>query len=349
MNQEVGPRRLLEGRREGLDQVVRQVPDEPDRVGEGVDPAVGGRRAPGRRIERGEQRVLHQHTGTGEPVEQAGLAGVGVADDGDADGTSCRRRSARLVSRVLSISRSAARSFAIRLLIRRRSVSSLVSPGPTAADAGAAAGPATGLAGQVAAPASQPLLEVLQLGQLDLSLTLGALGVLGEDVEDQRGPVDDLDLDLVLEVAQLRRGQLAVADHRVGAGGDHDVAQLLDLAPADVGGRVGPGRRWIRPSSTSEPAVSASSLSSAIAFSASTSLPVVHTLTSTTRSSSSWRYSTSVMSVSSVDIPGDAAQRDPVREILLVAVPGLLVGSDGEIFHDYLVMGDLVTGGFVAG
>nr|BFE68656.1 hypothetical protein GCM10020092_019570 [Actinoplanes digitatis] len=33
--------------------------------------------------------------------------------------------------------------------------------------------------------------------------------------------------------------QLAVADDRVGAGGDDNVAQLVDLAPADEGGRVG--------------------------------------------------------------------------------------------------------------
>ena len=40
-----------------------------------------------------------------------------------------------------------------------------------------------------------------------------------------------------------------------------------------------------------------------MACSALTSLPLVQTLTSTTRSKSSWRYSTSVMSASSVDIP----------------------------------------------
>ena len=39
----------------------------------------------------------------------------------------------------------------------------------------------------------------------DLRLALPALRVLGEDVEDQRGAVDDLDLDDVLELAQLAR------------------------------------------------------------------------------------------------------------------------------------------------
>ena len=57
------------------------------------------------------------------------------------------------------------------------------------------------------------------------------------------------------------------------------------------------------PSSTSEPAVSASAASSRSEFSASSAVPSVQTPASTTRSSRSWRYSTSVMSSSSVDRP----------------------------------------------
>ena len=60
----------------------------------------------------------------------------------------------------------------------------------------------------------------------------------GEDVEDQRRAVDDLDADPVLQVAELGERQLAVADHRVCAGRDHDVPQLGNLAAPDVGSRV---------------------------------------------------------------------------------------------------------------
>src|SRR6185369_8982567 len=98
---------------------------------------------------------------------------------------------------------------------------------PTAPAAAAA------LAGQGRAPAPQPGQEVLQLGQLDLGLALVAFRVLGEDVEDQRGTVDDLDVDLVFERTQLGRRELAVADHRVGPGRDHHRPQLGDLAAAD--------------------------------------------------------------------------------------------------------------------
>ena len=78
---EVGVGDLLQRRAERLDQLVRQVADEADGVGEGVQPAVGGVRLAHGRVEGGEQRVVDEHAGAGEPVHQARLAGVGVAGD----------------------------------------------------------------------------------------------------------------------------------------------------------------------------------------------------------------------------------------------------------------------------
>ena len=74
-------------------------------------------------------------------------------------------------------------------------------------------------AGHRFTPAAQPGKQVRQLRELHLRLALAGGGVLGEDVEDQRGAVNDLDLDDLLQLAQLARGQLTVADHRVSAGG----------------------------------------------------------------------------------------------------------------------------------
>jgi hypothetical protein len=65
--------------------------------------------------------------------------------------------------------------------------------------------------------------------------------VSSEDVQDQRSPVDHLDLDLILEVTQLSGRELTITDNRVRTGGDHDLPQLGHLAAADVGRRVGPG------------------------------------------------------------------------------------------------------------
>ena len=110
--------------------------------------------------------------------------------------------------------------------------------GTAGADAGAGGDPATTLPGQRRTPAAEPGNQVVQLGELDLRLALLGPGVLGEDVQDQRGPVDDLDPQPLLQVAQLAGGQLAVTDDGVRAGGLDDLDQLLDLAGADVGRAV---------------------------------------------------------------------------------------------------------------
>src|SRR5829696_7751907 len=139
------------------------------------------------------------------------------------DGTSLRRRSERLTSRVASKFRSSARSLEIRLEIRRRSVSSFVSPGP-----------------RPPMP-TPPLTQVLQLRQLDLRLPFCTFGMSGEDVEDQGRAVDDLDLDPILEITQLGGSELSVADHGVRASGDDQLPQLVHLAPTDVGSRIRAG------------------------------------------------------------------------------------------------------------
>ncbi len=58
---------------------------------------------------------------------------------------------------------------------------------------------------------------VFELGELHLELALGGVGMVGEDVEDDRRPVDDRHADLLLEVALLPGQQLVVAGHEVGA------------------------------------------------------------------------------------------------------------------------------------
>src|SRR5690606_27432664 len=94
--------------------------------------------------------------------------------------------------------------------------------GAAQAHAAVAAGAPAGLPGQRPAPAAQPRQQVAELGQLDLGLALAAPRVLGEDVQDERGAVDDLDLDHVLQLPELAGGQLTVADDGVGAGGGGD-------------------------------------------------------------------------------------------------------------------------------
>ena len=277
---------------------------KPDRVAHRVDAAVGRLGTSGGRVERGEQRVLDQHARTGQPVEQRGLAGVGVAGDGHRRDLVALALLALGVAGALHVGELAAQLGDLGVDAPPVGLD-LRLTGTTPADTAAVgADTATGLAGELATPAAQPLLHVAELGQLDLGLALRRLRVLGEDVEDQRGAVDDLDLEAVLEVPQLAGLELAVADDGVGAGGLHDLLESVDLAAADVRRRVGlvaplvdrlqhlragRSRRAVRARPWSSPRPRP--------------YPPVQTPTRTTRSRRSWRYSTSLMSSSSVDRP----------------------------------------------
>ena len=81
---------------------------------------------------------------------------------------------------------------------------------------------------------------VLELRQLDLELALGAVRMLGEDVEDQLGAIDDTRLQLVLELSLLRRAQLVVDEQRLCAGGLVRLLELDELAFAHERPRIRP-------------------------------------------------------------------------------------------------------------
>src|SRR4029453_11093270 len=86
------------------------------------------------------------------------------------------------------------------------------------------------------APPAEPRQQVCELRELDLRLALPAPRMQREDVEDQGGPIDHLDLQSLLEAAELPRRELVVEDHRLGPGAVHRVVHLVDLALADERG-----------------------------------------------------------------------------------------------------------------
>ena len=71
MHQQVGVGDLFQCRLERLDQLGRQMPDESDGVGQDQGATVVELAPAGGGLQGGEQRVLHQHTGSGERIEQA--------------------------------------------------------------------------------------------------------------------------------------------------------------------------------------------------------------------------------------------------------------------------------------
>ena len=244
VHDEVGERGLLERRLERLDQLVRKLADEADRVGQQVAAAVVAVGA-GRRVERVEEPLPHPDPGAGERVEEGRLAGVRVAgerDDRERRAAAARRAS---TSRFRSRRSRRRRRFAMRSRARRRSVSICDSPGPLVPIP-----PPEPL--EVGPQAPHPREVVLELGQLDLELALGAVGVVGEDVEDHRRAVDHRHAERLLEVALLARHELVVAGDEVGVrAGDLDL-ELGELARGrdsdrDPAGREsGPSRRRSR-------------------------------------------------------------------------------------------------------
>ena len=79
------------------------------------------------------------------------------------------------------------------------------------------------------------------MGQLHLELALPRAGVEREDVQDQRGPVEDLDTKPLLQASQLPCGELGVQDDRVRPGGMDEVVDLVDLPFPHEGRGVGLG------------------------------------------------------------------------------------------------------------
>ncbi len=77
--------------------------------------------------------------------------------------------------------------------------------------------------------------------QLDLQLAFPRARPPREDVEDQLRAIDDLAIEPLVELAQLRRRQLVVEDDEVGVGFGRRVRQHFDFAAAEERGRVGPG------------------------------------------------------------------------------------------------------------
>ena len=94
-----------------------------------------------------------------------------------------------------------------------------------------------GLLAEPPAPA-QSGKPVAELGQLHLGLALLAAGVLGKDVENHRGAVDGGATEDLLQVELLGRAQLVVEHHGVGVELLAHLQDLVDLALADVGGRI---------------------------------------------------------------------------------------------------------------
>jgi hypothetical protein len=88
--------------------------------------------------------------------------------------------------------------------------------------------------------AREPRQQVLELRQLDLHLGFARSRARGEDVEDQLGAIHDPAADGVFDVLALAGRQLVVEDDERRVRLENALAQLVDLAAAEVRPGIGP-------------------------------------------------------------------------------------------------------------
>ena len=168
VEQQVGVGELLERRAERVHEVRRQVADEAHRVGDDHLAVAREAQPAARRIERREELVLGEHVRVGERVEERGLAGVGVADDGE-------HRQAAVVP--LLAPELAARAERLDAPLERGDpVAHAAAVDLELRLAGAAPADAAGEARERVVAADEARVEVLELGELDLELAVGATG-----------------------------------------------------------------------------------------------------------------------------------------------------------------------------
>ena len=226
---EVGDERLFQRRGKPLDELRRQATDEANGVGHEVALALV-LEASSRWIERLEQAVVDGRLCTCQRIEQRRLADVGVAGERD---RRCARPQALLSARRALPLESAQSTLEQRHASPREPAIRLELALSRASRPDASSEPL-----EVLPHAAHAREVVLELRELDLQLALGAPCVLGEDVEDQLGAVDDSRLQSVLERTLLGRSELVVREEHLGGMGAELLLQLGELALADERPRI---------------------------------------------------------------------------------------------------------------
>ena len=231
VQQQVRIARFRQRRLERGDEVVRQIANETDRVGEQHRAAGEAVETAQRRVEGREQLVGHVDARAGDLVEQRRLARIRVADQG-------RDRQRIPLPRTPC-------GVALGFDFFEALLELLHAPGKQAAIefelgfAGTAqADRAAALALKVGPAAHKARRHVLQLGQLDLQLAFVRAGALGEDVEDEPGAVDDAALGIFFQIALLHRRERVIDQDQVGVERGALRLEFLGLAAADEELRV---------------------------------------------------------------------------------------------------------------
>ncbi|GBE20813.1 hypothetical protein BMS3Bbin01_00153 [bacterium BMS3Bbin01] len=206
---------LVERGSECFDESVGDAAHEPDGVGEDDLPAVRNLESPDGGVECREQTIFDEHIGSGEAVQQRRLSCVRIADESDqgnvvspAGLALCHPSAVEFCEVVFEASDPLLDSTSVGLQFRL---------------ARSACPNASCLPAQSRAASAQARKVVAKQCQFDLKHAGPARGMLGEDVEDQAGSVDDVTAEDCLEVPLLCRCEVVVEDDDV----DVETSRLL--------------------------------------------------------------------------------------------------------------------------
>ena len=226
----IGRHHFFERCPERRDQHRRQIGDEPHGVGEDRPAPMRQSQDAQRGIERCENHVVGQHGRPGQPVEQRGLARIGVADEG--------HRRERDVDARLAVGRTGLLHVIEIALDPGHPFLDQAAIGLDLRLSGSAQEPeAAALPLQMGPGAHQPGFLVFEMRELNLKCALSCPGAPPEDLEDQAGAIDDLATERRLEIALLHRRERAIHDHERDFEIFDEFGQFRHLALAQEGRR----------------------------------------------------------------------------------------------------------------
>src|SRR5690554_7727375 len=179
MPQLIGLTGFLQRGTEGLYQLLRQMADETYGGGQHDRAYIDQLDAAQGRIQGREQLIGGVYRRLGQPVEQGGFAGVGIADQGDHGDF----RPSPCTSGLITLAADLLQTLGDLLDAHPQQTAvgfQLGFPRTTQADT-------TLLPLKVGPAADQTGTQMIELGQLDLQLALVGTGALGEDIQNQTG------------------------------------------------------------------------------------------------------------------------------------------------------------------
>ena len=182
------------------------------------------------RIERREHFGRDEHTGAAQGVKQRGFPGIRVSHQRD---RAERHRLARLPPQ---------RALLPNRFYRFSNFTNAVTDAPTVGFdfllAGSARADAAGLPGKFLCASGEPRQHVIELCEFDLKLPFPAACVPRKNVEDELRAIDHAAIGAALQVAQLRRSQVAIENHQLRFVKLRLDLHFLDLAAADDGSGI---------------------------------------------------------------------------------------------------------------